>query len=743
MIKYSHSGTKDLVTNKTKWNGATKDNPGGWQMTDGSTAFVDMLSPKIAGYTPDYAKIPAPEVKLKELKKGADQGNTFTVTYNIDQQRATLNFVDENATGNETKNPATSISTEGDSATTINFKDVSQVISGLINKGYQVDKVVNDTDLNKDLGQDWTTAFGNFDQGETTDQTFTIYLKHQTQSVKENAQVTETINYLYQDTKQSAHAPYTKTATYTRTGTKDLVSNQTQWDKAGWTTKDGLASIDSPIIDGYTADKTTVAAPKVDTTSLKDQGNVTLTPINVYYTKNATEQTAILNLVDDDEQGTAIGNSVTATGLSGTPIKFAEIASSIKKLEDQHYQLENMTSGTENVNKTALLMLLLATNNNQVKISDNTDWSTIFGNFDDDDNTNQVFTLHFKHDHGPVVNKIVTETIHYVGTPTALSDHQASLTFVANDGSYRDLVDSKLDHISGWHLDGKTTETGSFASVTNPQVDGYHVVSAVTSDAQNALEGNQVKAFDGIKSDSNNIEVTVTYAKDEPVTPMTEEVSDSKTVTETIHYVYSDGTKTHDDYVASEVFTRTGTKNLTTGKTTWNAWTPASAEFKAVQSPIIAGATPDQSQVAKQTVAANSGDVVITVTYTKSQQPTTPTQPTQPEQPTVPAQPTTPEKPVIPVEPVTPTKPVQPELPNEPVTSSQAVQPTNSVQVTKEQVSQPAATISPVLSKSTTKALPQTGNEQKAGLIGLGFASLLGALGLGALMKRHDSEKKF
>ena len=233
--------------------------------------------------------------------------------------------------------------------------------------------------------------------------------------------------------------------------------------------------------------------------------------------------------------------------------------------------------------------------------------NTFIAILDDDDNTNQVFTLHFKHDHGPVADKTVTETIHYVGTPTALSDHQASLTFVANDGNYRDLVDSKLDHISGWHLDGKTTETGSFASVANPQVDGYHVVSAVTSDAQNALDDNQVKGFDGIKSDSNNIEVTVTYAKNEPVAP---------------------------------------------------------------------------------------------------------------------------------------TEPV-PELPNEPATSSQAVQPTNSVQVTKEQVSQPAATVSPVLSKSTTKALPQTGNEQKAGLIGLGFASLLGALGLGALMKRHDSEKKF
>lgn len=745
-ITYSHSGTKDLVTGVTKWNNATSDNLGGWQMTD-STAFVDVPSPKIPGYTPDYAKIEAPEVKLNELKKGADQGNTFTVTYSIDQQKATLNFVDENATGDETKNPEESISAEGDSNTPISFKNaknqtVTQIVSALNSKGYTVAKVVNDADSDNNLGQDWTTVFGNFDQDKAKNQSFTIYLKHQTQSVMENAQVTETINYLYQGTKQ-AHAPYTKTATYTRTGTKDLVSNQTQWDKAGWTTKDGLASIDSPIIDGYTADKTTVAAPKVDMTSLKDQANVTLTPINVYYTKNATEQTAILNLVDDDEQGTAIGNSVTATGLSGTPIKFAEIASSIKKLEDQHYLLEKMTSGTENINKTALLMLLLATNNNQVKISDNTDWSTVFGNFDDDDNTNQVFTLHFKHDHGPVVNKIITETIHYVGTPTALSAHQARLTFVANDGSYRDLVDSKLDHISGWHLNGDTTDTGSFASVANPQVNGYHVVSAVTSDAQNALKGNQVKAFDGIKSDSNNIEVTVTYAKDEPVTPTTEKVSDSKTVTETIHYVYSDGTKAREDYVASEVFTRTGTKNLTTGETTWNAWAPASAEFKAVQSPVIAGATPDQSQVAEQTVSANSGDVVITVIYTKSQQPTTPTQPTQPEQPTVPAQPTAPEKPVIPVEPVTPTEPVQPELPNEPATSSQAVQPTNSVQVTKEQVSQPAATVSPVLSKSTTKALPQTGNEQKTGLIGLGFASLLSVLGLGALMKRHDNEKKF
>lgn len=742
-ITYNHSGAKDLVTGVTKWDDATQNNPGGWQMTKGSTAFVDVPSPKIPGYTPDYAKIEAPEVKLNELKKGADQGNTFTVTYSIDRQKATLNFVDENATGDETKNPEESISAEGNSDTPISFKNaknqtVTQIVSALNSKGYTVAKVVNDADSDNNLGQDWTTVFGNFDQDKAKNQSFTIYLKHQTQSVMENAQVTETINYLYQDTKQSAHAPYTKTATYTRTGTKDLVSNQTQWDKAGWTTKDGLASIDSPIIDGYTADKTTVAAPKVDTTSLKDKDNVPLTPINVYYTKNATEQTAILNLVDDDEQGTAISDSVTATGLSGDSIKFGDVVSSIKKLEKQHYLLENMTSGTENVNKTALLLLLLATNDNQVKISDNTDWSTIFGNFDDDDNTNQVFTLHFKHDHGPVANKTVTETIHYVGTPTALSDHQASLTFVANDGSYRDLVDSKLDHISGWHLDGKTTETGSFTSVVNPRVDGYHVVSAVTSDAQNALEGNQVKAFDGIKSDSNNIEVTVTYAKDEPVTPTTEEVSDSKTVTETIHYVYNDGTKAHDDYVASEAFTRTGTKNLTTGETTWNAWTPASAEFKAVQSPVIAGATPDQSQVAKQTVAANSDDVVITVTYTKSQQPTAPTQPTSPEQPTVPAQPTTPEKPVIPVQPVTPTEPVQPELSNEPATSSQAVQPTNSVQVTKEQVSQPAATVSPVLSKSTTKALPQTGNEQTAGLIGLGFASLLGALGLGALMKRHD-----
>lgn len=741
-VTYSHSGTKDLVTNVTKWNDSTKDNPGGWQITNDSTAFVDVTSPKIAGYTPDYAQVEAPAVKLNQLKDNAEQDYTQKVTYKIDQQKATLSFVDEDATGTESKYPESPISVTGDSAKTISFKDtngqaVDKIISNLDQQGYKIDKVVNDQNPEQNLGQNWNKVFGNFDQDKTKDQSFTIYLKHKTQPVSESAQVTETINYLYKGTNMQAANPYNKTVTYTRTGTKDLVSNQTQWDQDGWTTKDGLVPVNSPVITGYTADKTTVAAPEVDLTKLTNGGKVTLPQIIVYYIKNATKQFAILNFIDDDEQETPINDydSVMVKGLSGKPIEFKDVANSIKQLEDKHYLLASLTRGTENVNKTALLMLLMATNNNSVKISDNTNWSTIFGNFDDDDSTNQVFTLHFKHAHGPVENRTVTETIHYVYRDGKMAhpDQQTSLTFVANDGSYHDLVDSKLDHITGWQIDGQTADTGSFARVPNPAVNGFHVVSAVTSDAKNALDGNRVKAFTGIKSDSKNIEVTVTYAKNEPVAPTTESVTDQKTVTETIHYVYSDGTKAHADYVADRIFTRTGTKDLTTGEVSWNAWTPANAEFKAVQSPVIAGATPDQLSVAEQTVDANSADVVVTVVYTKNQQPSIPTQPT------VPAQPTTPEKPVVPAKPAPSTEPTQPGLAPEPATPSQVVQPADSVQVAQGQVRQPVEKANPVPNKSTAKTLPQTGNEQRTGLIGLGLASLLGALGLGALLKRHGN----
>ncbi|WP_416274327.1 mucin-binding protein [Lactiplantibacillus plantarum] len=52
--------------------------------------------------------------------------------------------------------------------------------------------------------------------------------------------------------------------------------------------------------------------------------------------------------------------------------------------------------------------------------------------------------------------------------------------------------------------------------------------------------------------------------------------TESKTVNETIHYVYTDGTIAHDDYVAQPItFTRTVSTDAVTGEKTYGGWSAA------------------------------------------------------------------------------------------------------------------------------------------------------------------------
>lgn len=93
-------------------------------------------------------------------------------------------------------------------------------------------------------------------------------------------------------------------------------------------------------------------------------------------------------------------------------------------------------------------------------------------------------------------------------------------------------------------------------------------------------------------------------------------VADSKTVTQTIHYRYADGTTAHPDVVKTVTLTRTGTKDAMTGVVTWGAW--SIGEFPAVTSPVIDGYTADKLVVAASPAI---GDQEVTVTYTKNKSP--------------------------------------------------------------------------------------------------------------------------
>lgn len=66
-------------------------------------------------------------------------------------------------------------------------------------------------------------------------------------------------------------------------------------------------------------------------------------------------------------------------------------------------------------------------------------------------------------------------------------------------------------------------------------------------------------------------------------------------------------------------FTRTGTKDLVTGQTTWSEWSPAQ-EFEVYTAPVVPGYTPSKATVERATVTADDKDTTITITYTANDQ---------------------------------------------------------------------------------------------------------------------------
>ncbi|MBS9336753.1 BspA family leucine-rich repeat surface protein, partial [Fructobacillus papyrifericola] len=112
-----------------------------------------------------------------------------------------------------------------------------------------------------------------------------------------------------------------------------------------------------------------------------------------------------------------------------------------------------------------------------------------------------------------------------------------------------------------------------------------------------------------LSNDEQNL--TFVYEKNAPT-----ESTESKMVTQTIHYQYADGTEAADTYTKSLTFTRTKYTDAVTGEVTYGDWS-ADQNFEAVKSPVIDGYTPDQAEIAAQTVNSDSQDMTFTVTYTK------------------------------------------------------------------------------------------------------------------------------
>ena len=232
-------------------------------------------------------------------------------------------------------------------------------------------------------------------------------------------------------------------------------------------------------------------------------------------------------------------------------------------------------------------------------------------------------------------DKDTTVTVTY-----AADKQQAKLRF------YDDTAKKFIDAAPVLDASGKTDGQVGFTIPNSYDFSKYNFVNVTKGadpESTDQLAGADLSAVQYGRYDTDDKKDQVFVAH---FTHKIKAINEKVTVNETIHYVYEDGSKAHDDYQATPlVFTKTGTKDLVTGeeKATWTK----SQKFAEVASPEISGYTPDQAVVPAVEVAHGDNDVVRTVTYSKNiepQEPTTPTDnPVTPKAPEEPQQPATPD----------------------------------------------------------------------------------------------------
>lgn len=584
--------------------------------------FKTIETPAIQGYTPDHASV-------SNMGIAHDHPAIVeTVTYNPDAQKAVVKYIDD-TTGEQLE--AKDLTGVSDQSTGYNTKET---IDGYVNQHYVL---VSDGTHGETI---------TFDHDDDADQVYEVHLKHGTEPANESRIKKIIVHYQYADGQaRTGKASDDQTATnltFKRTGTHDLVTDKIAWD--AWDHADQtFASVDSPAIQGYTPDRTVVDNIKVNPDS-RD-----LTEVTVTY--NADSQKLSVDFIDDTTGKTL--KTVNKIGYSDENAGY-NTKSDIQDLISRHYDLTSDQTNGENLV------------------------------FDHDDNINQHYEVHLSHHtHQINEHHTVTETVHYqyadglARSGKAADDFNAAPLSFSRDG-FNDEV-TGVDHWNAW----TPADQQTFDRVQSPAIEGYTPdqaqIDAVTIDptSQN-IEKTVTYTADGQKLTVNFIDDTTgktlktvtktgysdgnagyntkadiqTFAGqhydlvsdatkgadlvfdhdddadqvyDVHLTHHLTPISDHQVVNERIHYIYADGLartgKAADDYTAAPLeFNRTGKHDDVTGTDAWDAWIPGSASFAAVQSPVIQGYTPDQSQIDFISVDANSQDIFKTVTYSADQQ---------------------------------------------------------------------------------------------------------------------------
>ncbi|WP_443093921.1 mucin-binding protein [Leuconostoc falkenbergense] len=471
---------------------------------------IDFLS----GYTPeDHMGTPLVPVDPDDRTKGyippipSDNGKDTTITYTADKQKGSVSYVDD-TTGKTLKTDSISGTTGSKS---------SYSTSGSI---------------------------AAFDNDDTTDQNFTVHLKHRLtpvnptdpqtpgtpinpdepdgpkwpSSTNYDKTVNETISYVDQNGHVVAKQ-HTDSVNFTRTVVVDNVTGEVITSGAGttaWTATNGDTTFDavvSPVVPGSVADKAQTAA----VTDLNaDSADVNET---VTYTK-------VGSLVPSSSDGNFPGaptvvypndpsdaTKVTPAGVPTVPGYTAHDPEGNVLTPGSSYQPSDPTKDTtitytadkqkgsvsyvdDTTGKTLKTDSISGTTGSKSSYST----SGSIAAFDNDDTTDQNFTVHLKHQNIQSTEaKTVTETIHYQGAGNQTpADNTAQVPFTRQVST---------DAVTGEKTYGSWSADQSLAAVTSPVIKGY------TPDQ--AEIGAQT-----VSGDASDLDFTVVYTKDAPTKPV-------------------------------------------------------------------------------------------------------------------------------------------------------------------------------------------------------------------------------
>ncbi|WP_270642518.1 mucin-binding protein, partial [Limosilactobacillus mucosae] len=610
-----------------------------------STKAGNVTIPKVPGFTPTINGKTVTNYTFNPADYVSDLSQDITVVYVADTQEAAINFYDE--TDHKQLDDQT-IHLTGKTGEKISHTEADQTLAKLEKLGYVVD-------------QNTFADNATYDNDTQAPQEFTIYLKHGTQDVSDTDKeakttATRTINVTTPDGKTSSE---TQTVNYKRTATKDLVNGHITYGK--WQA-DGVSAWEeyTPTPQkGYTTLINGVAGTKVapKTPSFKDDKPVNET-VNVTYQADA--QRAVIKYIDGETSENLQKTDDIVDGHTNETINYST-ADKIKEFVGKGYELvsNDFKPGTK---------------------------------FDNDDKTDQTYTVIFKHHRenvdpnhssadGTKGTKTLTETVRYkyANGAKAAEDQTAQVTFTRN---------GVLDDVTGIVAWGKWNEASqSYKALTSPTIAGYTPSETVvkrssnsdaeqgptvtviyTADAQKVhvqyidgetdkllrqddLDGytdetipystaEGIKKFegDGYELFKDNFPAGEKFDNDDktdqtytvifkhhrenvdPNHSSADGTKGTKTLTETVHYKYANGTKAAEDQTAQVTFTRNGVLDDVTGIVAWGKWNEASQSYKALTSPTIAGYTPSEAVVKRSSNSDAEQGPTLTVIYTADAQ---------------------------------------------------------------------------------------------------------------------------